>query len=139
MYALPDGRIVVFGGYCKEKIKGPKSQKSPEKGKILTDMFLLVPDSKNFTIWTGSAKDVFWREMCSYLGLVLGATTVFREKRLVSPLVNKNGIIQGGRVAGPKWRHLLGKLSALAGHLTKKVNKAEELTYLSANNDLCSH
>jgi hypothetical protein len=46
MYALPDGRIVVFGGYCKEKIKGPKSKKSPEKGKILTDMFLLVPDSK---------------------------------------------------------------------------------------------
>jgi hypothetical protein len=25
------------------------------------------------------------------------------------------------------------KLTALAGHLTKKVNKAEELTYLSAN------
>jgi hypothetical protein len=50
VYALPDGRIVVFGGYCKEKIKGPKSQKSPEKGKILTDMFLLVPDSNNFTI-----------------------------------------------------------------------------------------
>ncbi len=57
MYALPDGRIVVFGGYCKEKIKGPKSQKSPEKGKILTDMFLLVPDSENFTILTGSLKD----------------------------------------------------------------------------------
>ena len=46
MYALPDGRIVVYGGYCKEKIKGPKSKNSKEKGKILTDMFVLVPDSK---------------------------------------------------------------------------------------------
>ena len=46
MFALPDNRIVVYGGYCKEKIKGPKSKKSPEKGKIMTDMFLLVPDSK---------------------------------------------------------------------------------------------
>jgi hypothetical protein len=26
-----------------------------------------------------------------------------------------------------------GKLTALAGHPTKKVNKAEELTYLSTN------
>jgi hypothetical protein len=48
VYALPDGRVVVYGGYCKEKVKGPKSKKSPEKGKILTDMFTLVPDSKSF-------------------------------------------------------------------------------------------
>jgi len=42
--------------------------------------------------------------------------------------VNKNDITQG---AG--W---LGKLTALACHPTKKVSKAEELSYLSTNIDL---
>ncbi len=48
MYPLSDGRVVVYGGYCKEKVKGPKNKKFAEKGKTLTDMFVLVPDSMNF-------------------------------------------------------------------------------------------
>ena len=41
MFPLSDGRVVVFGGYCKEK-----SKKEAEKGVTLTDMFVLAPDSK---------------------------------------------------------------------------------------------
>ena len=41
MLALADGRVVVFGGYCKEKGK-----KEAEKGNTLSDMFVLSPDSK---------------------------------------------------------------------------------------------
>ena len=41
MMALPDGRVVVFGGYVKEKGK-----KEAEKGNTLSDMFVLSPDSE---------------------------------------------------------------------------------------------
>jgi len=38
-----------------------------------------------------------------------------------------------GRLPGPKWCHPEASLTPLACHPTKKVNKAEELTYLSTN------
>ena len=39
MFPTGDGRVAVFGGYCKEKGK-----KGKEKGVRLEDMFLLIPD-----------------------------------------------------------------------------------------------
>ena len=42
MFTLQDGRVVIFGGYCKEKGK-----KDSETGLTLQDMFLLSPDSKS--------------------------------------------------------------------------------------------
>ena len=58
MFATSDGRIVIYGGYCKEKIKskvasGKKSNvgdSSKEVGKTLDDMFLLVPDKHDDTL-----------------------------------------------------------------------------------------
>lgn len=44
MVALPDGKILIAGGYSKEKIK-----KDVDKGHVYTDAHLLVPDSKFFT------------------------------------------------------------------------------------------
>jgi hypothetical protein len=38
-----------------------------------------------------------------------------------------------GQASWAKMTSPWGKLTALACHLTKKVNKAEELTYLSTN------
>jgi hypothetical protein len=45
MFAMEDGRIIVYGGYYKEKIK-----KDYDKGTILIDMFMLTPESKYFFI-----------------------------------------------------------------------------------------
>jgi hypothetical protein len=44
MVALPDGKVLIYGGYSKEKIK-----REVAKGVIHTDMFLLVPESKYFS------------------------------------------------------------------------------------------
>ena len=42
MFPLADGnRVVVFGGYAKEKGK-----KEAEKGLTMSDMFILAPDSE---------------------------------------------------------------------------------------------
>ena len=41
MVPLPDGRVLITGGYSKSKVK-----KDVDKGIIHTDAFLLVPDSK---------------------------------------------------------------------------------------------
>jgi N-acetylneuraminic acid mutarotase len=41
MFSLADGRIIVFGGYAKEKGK-----KDSEKGVTMADMFVFAPDSK---------------------------------------------------------------------------------------------
>ena len=41
MFVLADGRIVVFGGYSKEKGK-----KESEKGTTHSDMYVLSPDSE---------------------------------------------------------------------------------------------
>lgn len=38
----PDNKLLVYGGYSKERIK-----KDVDKGQIHTDMFLLSPDSKS--------------------------------------------------------------------------------------------
>lgn len=38
----PDNKILVYGGYSKERIK-----KDVDKGQVHTDMFLLSPESKN--------------------------------------------------------------------------------------------
>ena len=44
MFPAPDGRgVVVFGGFCKEKVK------KVEKGLTLVDMFLLCPDKHDTT------------------------------------------------------------------------------------------
>ena len=58
MFATSDGRIVIYGGYCKEKVKskvtsGKKnnvSDSSKEVGRTLDDMFLLVPDKHDETL-----------------------------------------------------------------------------------------
>ena len=44
MVPLQDGRILVYGGFCKEKKSGRK--KEDEEGKTMADMYLLAPDSK---------------------------------------------------------------------------------------------
>jgi len=41
MFAMEDGRIIVYGGYYREKIK-----KDYDKGTILIDMYILSPESK---------------------------------------------------------------------------------------------
>lgn len=41
MFAMEDGRIVVYGGYYREKVK-----KNNDKGSILIDMYILTPESK---------------------------------------------------------------------------------------------
>lgn len=41
MAALNDGRIIISGGYSKEKVK-----KDVDKGHVYSDMFALTPDSK---------------------------------------------------------------------------------------------
>lgn len=41
MVPLPDGKVLIYGGYSKEKIK-----KDADKGHVHTDSFLLTPDSK---------------------------------------------------------------------------------------------
>jgi hypothetical protein len=55
---------------------------------------------------------------------------VYDGDRLVIPSVTKNNVIQGQA----SWAKMMppgGKLSAVACNLTKKVNNALELTYLS--------
>ena len=60
MFVLSDGRIIVYGGYCKENTKnkagaGKKggADSSAEVGKTLGDMFLLAPDKhdESMTKW----------------------------------------------------------------------------------------
>ena len=41
MLPLSDGRILVYGGYCKEKVK-----KNVERGTTFSDLYLLTPDSE---------------------------------------------------------------------------------------------
>ncbi len=43
LLALSDGRILMFGGYAREK---DKKKKEAEKGVTMTDMFVLTPDSE---------------------------------------------------------------------------------------------
>ena len=56
LFVTLDGRIVLYGGYCKEKVKtkvttGKKGGDSAkEVGKTLDDMFLLVPDKHDETL-----------------------------------------------------------------------------------------
>ncbi|XP_018561672.1 kelch domain-containing protein 4-like [Anoplophora glabripennis] len=44
MVALNDGRVLIFGGYSKEKLK-----KDVDKGHVHTDAFLLAPDKNDTT------------------------------------------------------------------------------------------
>ncbi len=63
---------------------------------------------------------------------------IFVERdKLFIPSVNKNNVI-GGQASWAKMALPGGKLIALAYCLTKKVNKAEQLTYLSIN-IVCRH
>ena len=51
MVCLQDGRILVYGGFCKEKKSGGgRKKEAEEEGKTMGDMYLLVPESK-FIIW----------------------------------------------------------------------------------------
>lgn len=43
MVPLKDGKILIYGGYSKEKVK-----KDVDKGKVHSDAFLLVLDSNFF-------------------------------------------------------------------------------------------
>jgi hypothetical protein len=60
----------------------------------------------------------------------------FVENRLVIPDANKKRCHSAGRQAGPNLHLHGGKVTALACHPTKKVNKAVELTCLSTNINL---
>lgn len=42
MVPLTDGKILIYGGYSKERIK-----KDVDKGNVFTDAFLLAPESKS--------------------------------------------------------------------------------------------
>ena len=47
MISLQDGRILIYGGFCKEKKSGGgRKKEAEEEGKTKADMYLLVPDSK---------------------------------------------------------------------------------------------
>jgi hypothetical protein len=46
MVALPDGRILITGGYSKNKVK-----KDVDKGIIHSDAFLLFPDSMYLSVF----------------------------------------------------------------------------------------
>jgi N-acetylneuraminic acid mutarotase len=47
MVPLQDGRILVYGGFCKEKkTSGGRKKGDSEAGKTMADMYLLVPESK---------------------------------------------------------------------------------------------
>lgn len=48
MVALPDGRVLITGGYSKSKVK-----KDIDKGIIHQDAFILAPDSKRCGIFLG--------------------------------------------------------------------------------------
>jgi len=48
MVPLQDGRILVYGGFCKEKKSGRK--KEDEEGKTMADMYLLAPDKNDETL-----------------------------------------------------------------------------------------
>ena len=67
MFTLQEGKIVVLGGYFKEKGK-----KESEKGTTLSDMYLLVPDSKRFLIHEADPEsrpadsDHYFRMWCLY-------------------------------------------------------------------------
>ena len=55
MLALADGRILVYGGYCKEKVK-----KNVERGTTFSDMYLLTPDSESdWSVPPGTLEVVF--------------------------------------------------------------------------------
>ncbi|XP_037076977.1 LOW QUALITY PROTEIN: kelch domain-containing protein 4-like [Pollicipes pollicipes] len=45
MLALADGRVLVYGGYCKEKVK-----KNVEKGTTFSDMYRLTPDKHDLSL-----------------------------------------------------------------------------------------
>jgi hypothetical protein len=57
----------------------------------------------------------------------------FYRDRLVIPDVNKTYMSFRGQVSSAKMMSLGGKQTTLACHPTKRVNKAEELTYISTN------
>lgn len=51
--ALQDGRILVYGGFCKEKkaaAGGKKKDMADEEGKTMGDMYLLAPESTQSTV-----------------------------------------------------------------------------------------
>ena len=51
MAGLQDGRLLVYGGFCKEKkASGGRKRDPEEEGKTMTDMYLLVPDSKYYVV-----------------------------------------------------------------------------------------
>ena len=48
MVCLQDGRILVYGGFCKEKKAsgGGRKKDAEEAGKTMADMYLLAPESE---------------------------------------------------------------------------------------------
>ena len=50
MAPLQDGRILVYGGFCKEKKSvGSRKKDAEEEGKTMADMYILAPESKLLT------------------------------------------------------------------------------------------
>ena len=57
MVPLQDGRILVYGGFCKEKKSGASRKKdAEEEGKTMADMYILAPESKFVTLLVGKSK-----------------------------------------------------------------------------------
>ncbi len=69
----------------------------------------------------------------NYCQLMIGRNQYSQRDRPVIPDVNIKMTSFSGQASWAKMMSPRGKLTALASHLTKKVNKAEELTYLSTN------
>lgn len=54
MVSLQDGRILIYGGFCKEKKSGGgRKKEAEEEGKTMADMYLLAPEKhdETFSKW----------------------------------------------------------------------------------------
>ncbi len=52
MVPLEDGRILIYGGFCKEKKSGGgRKKEAEEEGKTMSDMYILAPDSEQKSMY----------------------------------------------------------------------------------------
>ena len=73
MFPTQDGRVVVFAGYCKEKVK------KKEVGVTLIDMFLLSPDKHDDT-------GVKWRwQTVKQVRAWIESTVIMNTKLVLAP------------------------------------------------------
>jgi len=74
MATLQDGRILVYGGFCKEKAKKGKKE---DEGKTMADMYLLVPDKNDETLskWRWLTVKQIGAKPCARSGISAVAVT----------------------------------------------------------------